>query len=91
MMGGGYIWVLRLILFSNTRLIRINTLDLILFVGYMNPSRFYPKYLLAKLYDETGQREKAVTTANELLDKEIKIESTAIEEIKVEMRKIIEK
>jgi len=56
---------------------------------YMNPSRFYPKYLLAKLYDETGQREKAVTTAKELLDKEIKIKSIAIEEIKAEMAKII--
>ncbi len=58
---------------------------------YMNPSRFYPKYLLAKLYDETGQREKAVKTAKELLNKEIKIESTAIEEIKVEMETIIAK
>ncbi len=57
---------------------------------HMNPSRFYPKYLLAKLYDESGQNDKAVSVAKELLDKEIKIESTAIEEIKEEMRKIIE-
>ncbi len=57
----------------------------------MNPSRFYPKYLLAKLYDETGQKEKAVAIANELLRKPIKIESTAIEEIKAEMNEIIEK
>ena len=56
----------------------------------MNPSRFYPKYLLAKLYDESGQKEKAITTARELLDKEIKVESTAIEEIQEEMQKIIE-
>lgn len=56
----------------------------------MNPSRFYPKYLLAKLYNETGQKEKAIAVAKELLEKDIKIESTAIEEIKAEMRKIIE-
>jgi len=55
------------------------------------PSRFYPKYLLAKLYDETGQHEKAVATAKELLSKDVKIESTAVKEIQEEMRKIIEK
>ncbi len=57
----------------------------------MVPSRFYPKYLLAKLYDETGQHEKAVSTAKELLIKEVKIKSTAVKEIKEEMKKMIEK
>jgi tetratricopeptide (TPR) repeat protein len=47
------------------------------YAWYMNPSRFYPKYLLAKLYDESGQ-EKAVITAKELWEKQIKIESTVI-------------
>ena len=56
---------------------------------YMIPSRFYPKYLLAKLYNETGQQAEAVAIAKELLNKEVKIESTAIEEIKEEMREII--
>lgn len=56
----------------------------------MNPSRFYPKYLLAKLYDETGQTGKAIQVANELLEKDIKVESTAIEEIKEEMKKLID-
>ena len=56
---------------------------------YMNPSRFYPKYLLAKLYDESGQNEKAVITAKELLKKQVKIESTTIEEIRVEMEEIL--
>jgi O-antigen polymerase len=55
----------------------------------MNPSRFYPKYLLAKLYDETGQKEKALQIAEELLEKDVKIESTAVQEIKDEMKKII--
>jgi O-antigen ligase len=58
---------------------------------YMNPSRFFPKYLLAKLYDETGQTEKALATANELLNKEVKVESSAINEIKEEMGKILNK
>ena len=54
----------------------------------MNPNRFFPKYLLAKLYDETGQKEKAAATAYELLHKEVKVWSTAIEEIKKEMEKV---
>lgn len=58
---------------------------------HMNPARFYPKYLLAKLYDETGQKVKAAKVARELLEKEIKVESTAIDEIKAEMQKIINK
>jgi len=48
-------------------------------------------YLLAKLFNETGQHEKAVATAKELLDKAVKIESTAVQEIQEEMKKIIEK
>lgn len=58
---------------------------------YMNPSRFYPKYLLAKLYDETDQEEKAIIIAKELLHKKVKIESTAIREIKEEMQSILNK
>jgi tetratricopeptide (TPR) repeat protein len=58
---------------------------------HMIPCRFYPKYLLAKLYDETGQTEKAIAVARELLEKEVKIESTAIKEIKAEMGKILRK
>jgi len=57
----------------------------------MTPIRFFPLYLLAKLYDETGQKAKAVLIAKKVMEKGIKIESTAIEEIKEEMRKIIEK
>jgi hypothetical protein len=58
---------------------------------YMNPSRFYPKYLLAKLYDESGQRQKALIIANQLLNKEIKIPSSAVDEIRAEMQMIIDK
>jgi len=57
----------------------------------MAPAPFYPLYLLAKLYDETGQKEKAIVMAKKVMGKEVKIESTAIEEIIEEMKKIIEK
>lgn len=57
---------------------------------YMIPSRFYPLYLLAKLYEESGQHYKAVETAQQIMKKPIKIDSKAITEIKSEMRKIID-
>ena len=56
---------------------------------YMIPNRFYPKYLLAKLYESIGNKKKSLQIAKELLDKDIKIESKAVEEIKAEMNKII--
>lgn len=64
--------------------------ELYLHAWYMNPSRFYPKYLLAKLYKKSGQLEKAAVVAGELLAKEVKVESTAVEEIRAEMRQILE-
>lgn len=57
----------------------------------MIPHRFYPPYLLAKMYDESGQAEKAKAKAREILDKEVKVPSTAIREIRSEMEKILEK
>ena len=59
--------------------------------SHMIPSRFYPKYLLVKLYDETGQHEKAIATAREIMNKKEKIPSTAIEEIKGEIKVLLEK
>ena len=56
----------------------------------MIPSRFYPEYLLAKLYRESGQLEKAKRKARMLLQKKIKIPSTAIREMQMEMKKILE-
>lgn len=56
----------------------------------MVPDRFYPGYLLAKLYQETGQKKKAKEIANKIISKSPKIPSQAVEEIKFEMRKIIE-
>jgi tetratricopeptide (TPR) repeat protein len=54
------------------------------------PHKFYPLYLLAKLYNESGQTEKATAMAKELLRKEIKVPSKAIEEIKAEMQQLID-
>lgn len=51
----------------------------------MIPTRFYPLYLLAKLYEESGQKENALAMAKTILEKEIKVPSTAIKEIKQEM------
>ena len=65
--------------------------DAYLFASFMVPHKLYPLYLLATLYDETGDREKALEFANKILKKEIKVESEATEEIKVKMKSIIEK
>lgn len=62
-----------------------------LWAWYMAPNRFYPKYLLALLYDENDQPEKALATARELMEKQVKVESMAIEEIKREMEAITNK
>ena len=56
----------------------------------MAPGKFYPLYLLAKLYDASGQKHKAIEMANNLIHKEVKVYSTAIEEIREEMSTIIE-
>jgi O-antigen polymerase len=55
----------------------------------MTPGKFYANYLLAKLYDASGQEKKAVDMANKLMNKEIKIPSTAIKEIQAEMKNIL--
>ena len=55
----------------------------------MVPHKFYPLYLLAKLYNESGETEKATAIAKEILNKKIKVPSKAIEEIKAEMQQLI--
>ena len=57
----------------------------------MEPNKMYPRYLLVKLYDDLGQRQKVIKTAEGLLNKDIKVESTATEEIKTEMKSILSK
>lgn len=53
------------------------------------PNRLYPYYLLSKLYDNTGEYEKAYSTAEKVVNKEVKIHSPAIEEMKAEMQEYI--
>ena len=57
----------------------------------MIPHEFYPLYLLAKLYHETGQNKKAIVIAQEVMDKVVKVPSKAIDEIRDEMQEIITK
>jgi len=54
------------------------------------PNRIYPYYLLAKLYAASGNTQLALQMAQIVLTKEPKVQSTAIEEMRAEMRKLIE-
>lgn len=57
------------------------------------PERLYPYYLLAKLYAEPEfyQADKLRAAAGAVLTKEPKVESTAIREMREEVKKIIDK
>ena len=56
---------------------------------YILPNRHYPLYLLTKLYNETGQVEKARAMARCLLDKKPKVMSTAIREMQDYARSVL--
>ncbi len=53
------------------------------------PHRLYPYYLLAKLYDEMGEAEKAYKMALFVVDKPVKIDSPAVQEMREEMKKYV--
>ena len=58
------------------------------------PNRIYPYYLLAKLYAEHSEvfpREKLEWAAGMVLEKEAKVESTAIREMREEVNELLEK
>lgn len=57
---------------------------------YMNPSKFYPLYLLFKLFKENEKIEEAARVAKIILEKKIKVNSSAIREIKNEASYYIE-
>ncbi len=57
----------------------------------MIPVRFYPLYLLAKLYEQNGQNNKALEIAEKILKKDIKVPSRAVKEMKEEMEMIVAK
>ncbi len=54
------------------------------------PNRLYPYYLLVKLYKEIGDEKKSKKYASILLQKEPKVPSTAIKEMRTEIKKILE-
>ncbi len=53
------------------------------------PHKFYPKYLLAKLHNENGESEKAKVMAQNILEMDEKISSSATYQIKEEMKIIL--
>jgi O-antigen polymerase len=55
----------------------------------MIPSLLLPKYLMVKLYNQSGQNQKAQQAAEEILNSPVKVESSATREIMREMKKII--
>ncbi|MDR1223068.1 MAG: O-antigen ligase family protein [Tannerella sp.] len=54
------------------------------------PGRIYPWYLLANLYVEMGETEKAQETACIVLTKEPKVQSTAVREMREKIKEIIQ-
>ena len=57
--------------------------------AHIVPNRIYPYYLMALLYTEAGETEKANAAARIVLTKEPKVNSTAIEEMREKMRKLL--
>ena len=53
------------------------------------PSRLYPYYLMALMYVDAGEMEKAKEMAQTVLTKEPKVQSTAVKEMRIEMKKLI--
>lgn len=56
---------------------------------YMQPSKLYPKYLLAKLYEAADDYGNAGEWAAEILAAEEKVPTTAAKEIKEEMMTLL--
>ncbi|KMM32994.1 membrane protein, partial [Parabacteroides goldsteinii] len=66
--------------------------DLLLHAIDMLPERIYPYYLLTKLYSEPTffQEDKFIKAADAVLKKEPKVESTAIREMREEVKILIQ-
>ena len=56
---------------------------------YIQPSKLYPKYLLAKLYEAAGDYGSAGEWASKILATDEKVPTTAAKEIKEEMRLLL--
>ena len=57
--------------------------------SHIVPNRIYPYYLMALMYMDAGETEKAIAAAQIILTKEPKVQSTAVMEMREEARKII--
>jgi tetratricopeptide (TPR) repeat protein len=57
--------------------------------GAIVPHQMYPKYLLVKLYQKFRHKKRTLDMAKEISGMDIKIPSTAILQIKAEMKKLI--
>lgn len=57
----------------------------------MCPDRFYPLYLLAKHFEHAGRKKDAIEFAQQIINKPIRIPSTAIAEMKSEMANLIDR
>lgn len=53
------------------------------------PSRVYPHYLMALMYAEAGKTEKAKAAAQIVIEKDAKVQSTAIREMKIEIKQLL--
>ena len=54
------------------------------------PVKFYPKYRLVKIYQETHQNEKAINLAREIVNMPVKVPSDIITNIKKEMQELLD-
>jgi O-antigen ligase len=59
--------------------------------SFIEPHKFYPQYLLAKLYNEKGQNYKAKIIAKNLMNKKVKVSSSAITEMRTELKRLLQK
>jgi O-antigen polymerase len=57
----------------------------------MIPTRFYPKYLQTLLYKETNDTVMAKIMAKRIIDQDVKVPSTTVDQIKEEMRLLLTK
>ena len=54
------------------------------------PVKFYPKYRLVKIYQQTGEDEKACVLARQILNMDVKIPSDIVTDIRNDMEKLLQ-
>ena len=56
---------------------------------FMAPNKLYPRYKLANYYYLTGQKTTALVVAKTIINRKMKVESTATDEMVLAMTKLI--